>query len=158
MPPSFSFFSIRSYTILVLVDSDLNMIQGDLLHMDWSTTTTNTNSFNGGFMPTRQPSPPALPRDDEFIQSQLSWHLIMPLPSVMMQIGLQVLQIHPRIYQAFEDHGQYQYQYQYRRIARLAIQAHWRRLHHRSASNIHLIAITHSAKPSNFKLYNRILI
>ena len=46
MPRTFWLFSIRHTTTIILVDSNLNMIQGDLRHMDRSTTITNRDAFN----------------------------------------------------------------------------------------------------------------
>ena len=48
MPQTFWLFSIRHTTTIILVDSidNLNMIQGDLRHMDRSTTITNRDAFN----------------------------------------------------------------------------------------------------------------
>jgi hypothetical protein len=49
MPQTFRLFSIRHTTTIILVDSNLNnlnMIQGDLRHMDWSTSITNRDAFN----------------------------------------------------------------------------------------------------------------
>ena len=45
MPRNFWLFSIR-HTTIILVDSNLNMIQGDLRHIDRSTTITNRDAFN----------------------------------------------------------------------------------------------------------------
>ena len=46
MPRSFRLFDIRYTTTIILVDSNLSMIQGDLRHMDRSTTITNRDAFN----------------------------------------------------------------------------------------------------------------
>ena len=48
MPRTFWLFSIRYTTTIIVVDSlsNLNMIQGDLRHIDRSTTITNRDAFN----------------------------------------------------------------------------------------------------------------
>ena len=49
MPRTFWLFSIRRTTIIVLeTGSNLTMIQGDLRHIDQSTTITNRDAFNIG--------------------------------------------------------------------------------------------------------------
>jgi hypothetical protein len=45
MPQTFWLFSFR-HTTIILVDSNLNMIEGDLRQMDQSTTITNRDAFN----------------------------------------------------------------------------------------------------------------
>ena len=45
MPRTFRLFTIR-HTTIILVDSNLNMIQGDLRHFDRSTAITNQDAFN----------------------------------------------------------------------------------------------------------------
>ena len=57
MPRSFRLFSIRHTTTIILVDSNLNMIQGGLRHMDRSTTITNRDAFNVESTVTEQPLP-----------------------------------------------------------------------------------------------------
>lgn len=56
MPPTSrsSNYSIWSTTTIILVDGNLNMVRGNLRHLDRSTTITNTDSFNvelGGTVP-----------------------------------------------------------------------------------------------------------
>jgi len=47
MPRNFWLFSVRRTTTIILMDSsNLNVIQGDLRHMDWSTSITNRDAFN----------------------------------------------------------------------------------------------------------------
>jgi hypothetical protein len=49
MPRTFSLFSVNRHTTnIILVDSNLNlnMIEGDLRHIDRSTTITNRDAFN----------------------------------------------------------------------------------------------------------------
>ena len=48
MPRTFWLFSIRHTTTIIVVDSlsNLNMIQGDVRHIDRSTTITNRDAFN----------------------------------------------------------------------------------------------------------------
>jgi hypothetical protein len=57
MPRTFGLFSI-THTTIILVDSNLNMIQGDLRHMDRSTTFTNRDPFNIESTVTEQQFPP----------------------------------------------------------------------------------------------------
>ena len=57
MPRSFQLFSIRHTTTIILVDSNVNMIQGGLRHMDRSTTITNRDAFNTESTVTAQPLP-----------------------------------------------------------------------------------------------------
>jgi hypothetical protein len=45
MPQTF-WFTIRPTTTIILVEDNLNMIKGDLRHMDRSTTITNRDAFN----------------------------------------------------------------------------------------------------------------
>ena len=45
MPQTISLFSIR-HTTIILLDSNVNIIEGDLRHMDRSTTITNMDAFN----------------------------------------------------------------------------------------------------------------
>ena len=53
-----SFWSFRHTTTIILVDSNLYMIQGDLRHMDRSTNITNQDSFNTENTVTEQQLPP----------------------------------------------------------------------------------------------------
>ena len=57
MPRSFRLFSITHTTNIILVDSNFNMIQGGLRHMDRSTTITNRDAFNIESTVTEQPLP-----------------------------------------------------------------------------------------------------
>ena len=58
MPRTFWLFSIRRTTTIVLVDSNLNVIQGGLHHIDGSTTITNRDAFNIESTATEQQLPP----------------------------------------------------------------------------------------------------
>ena len=112
MPQTFRLFCIRHTTTIILVDSNLNMIQGDFRHMDQSTTITNRDAFN---IETEQHLPPTtslvVGNDGKAVQvialeasialiyngciqlqRQPPWYLQIPLPRVMnmMQIELQV--------------------------------------------------------------------
>ena len=58
MPQTFRLFSIRHTTTIILVDSNLNMIQGGLRHMDRSTNITNRDAFNIESTVTEQQLPP----------------------------------------------------------------------------------------------------
>ena len=46
MPRTPSLFTIRHTTTIILVDSNLTMVQGDLRHTDGSTTITNGDASN----------------------------------------------------------------------------------------------------------------
>ncbi|KAF8802760.1 hypothetical protein BYT27DRAFT_7215134 [Phlegmacium glaucopus] len=69
MPPNFSLFNIRNHTTMILVDSNLNLIQGDLRHIDRSTTITNTDAFNIELegLPNEHPSRLTLPLEPTLV-------------------------------------------------------------------------------------------
>ena len=58
MPRTPSLFTIRHTTTIILVDSNLTMVQGDLRHIDGSTTITNRDAFNIESTVTEQQLPP----------------------------------------------------------------------------------------------------
>ena len=58
MPRTPLLFSIRHTTTIVLVDSNLTMIQGDLRHINGSTTISNRDAFNIESTVTEQQVPP----------------------------------------------------------------------------------------------------
>jgi hypothetical protein len=107
MPRNFWLFSIRHSTTIILVDTGgtLNMIQGDLRHIDRSTNFTNRDAFNIELenTVTEQPLPSTTspgkvativlgleaPRAliyNGYIQCLLSWYLQIPPPRVMNMI------------------------------------------------------------------------
>ena len=59
MPRTPSLFSIRRTTTIILVNSNLTMIQDDLRHIDGSTTITNRDAFNIESTAAEQQLPPA---------------------------------------------------------------------------------------------------
>ena len=63
MPRTPSLFSItlRRTTTIIIVDSNLTMIQGGLRHIDGSTNITNRNAFNIENIVTEPQSPPTVP-------------------------------------------------------------------------------------------------
>ncbi|KAF8802752.1 hypothetical protein BYT27DRAFT_6751703 [Phlegmacium glaucopus] len=69
MPPNFSLFNIRNHTTMILVDSNLNLIQGDLRHMDRSMTITITDAFNIELesLSNGHPSRPTLPLEPTLV-------------------------------------------------------------------------------------------
>ena len=58
MPRTFRLFTIRHTTTIIMMNSNVNMIQGDLRHMDRSTTITNRDAFNIESTVTEQQLPP----------------------------------------------------------------------------------------------------
>ena len=58
MAQTFMLFSIRRTTTVILADSNLNIIQGDLRHIDRSTNITNRDAFNIESTVTEQQLPP----------------------------------------------------------------------------------------------------
>ena len=58
MPRTPLLFSIRRTTTIILVDSNLTLIQGDLHHIDGSTTISNRDAFNIENTVTEQQLPP----------------------------------------------------------------------------------------------------
>ena len=58
MPRTPLLFSIRRTTTIILVDSNLTMIQGGLRHTDGSITITNRDAFNIENTVTEQQLPP----------------------------------------------------------------------------------------------------
>ena len=60
MPQTPLLFSIRRTTTITLVNCNLTMIQGDLRHIDGSSTITNRNAFNIENTVTEPQSPPTV--------------------------------------------------------------------------------------------------
>ena len=58
MPRTPLLFSIRRATTITLVNSNLTIVQGDLRHIDGSTTITNGDAFNTESTVTEQQLPP----------------------------------------------------------------------------------------------------
>ena len=60
MPRAISLFSItlRRNTTIIMVDSNFNMIQGGVRHIDRSTTISNRDAFNTENTVTEQQLPP----------------------------------------------------------------------------------------------------
>jgi hypothetical protein len=106
MPRTFQLTNIRHTTTIILVDSTL--IQGDLRHIDQSTTITNRDAFNIELESsvTQQPLPSTASlgkvikasralKYNGYIQRQPPWHLQIPPPRVVntIQTELQVLHV-----------------------------------------------------------------
>ena len=58
MPQTFRLLTIRHTTTIIMMNSNVNMIQGDFRHMDRSTTITNRDAFNIESTVTEQQLPP----------------------------------------------------------------------------------------------------
>ena len=112
MPRTPLLFSIRHTTTIILVDSNLTMIQGGLRHIDGSTTITNRDAFNTEstvIEPQLLPTASLIVGNDgkvvywvlkasraliynDLIQRQPPWYLQIPPPRVkhMIRAGPQV--------------------------------------------------------------------
>ena len=94
----------RHTTTIILVDSlsNLNMIQGDLHHINWSTTIMNRDAFDivESTVTTTPPGKVVIGASrtliySGYIQHQPPWYFQIPPPRVMnmIQAELQVLQV-----------------------------------------------------------------
>ena len=115
MPRTF-WFSIR-HTTIILVDSNLNIIRGDLRHTDRSITVTNRDAFNivestiiqQPLSSTTSPGKVVSGTSrtliyNGYIQRQPPWYLQIPPPRIMnmIQTQLQELQVRNKFRCAFK--------------------------------------------------------
>ena len=123
MPRNFRLFSIRHTTTIIVMNSNVNMIHGDLRHMDRSTTITNRDAFNIESTVTEQQLPPTtslvVGNDGKairvvgflkhlehwfingFIQHQPPWYLKIPLLRIMNKIQTE-LQVRDKFWCTFK--------------------------------------------------------
>ena len=135
MPRTPSLFSIRHNTTIILVDSNLNMIEGGLRHVDRSTTISNRDAFNIENTVTDQQLPPTaslvVGNDgmvvflgleasraliyNGLIQCQPPWYLQIPPPHVKHTIQTE-LHVRDKFFRYTSGIGTYNF-YVYARYA-----------------------------------------